>query len=246
MSDIDICDRVRDAQRLTDSRDIPQFVGFLSPLEAAAAEPLLKGVRHRFFGGFESAERTFLGIFPDWVDRQNEQSLFPITPITFRFKPEFPLSHRDFLGAVMALGVTRRSVGDILVKKGAAVLFAAAAPAKLILSEVTKVGSVGVLLGEGLPEDFHFEKDFEDGSATVQSLRLDSVVAQLSNSSRNKAAELISDGLVSVNSVARQKGTAVVREGDILSVRGHGKFLIESAADHSKKGRIILRWKKYI
>lgn len=246
MSDIDVCDRVRDAVRLMSARDIPQFVGFLSPVEAAAAEPLLKNVCHSFFGGYAGAERTFLGVFPSWVSEENERHLFPITPISFCFKPELSLSHRDFLGAVMALGVTRRSVGDISVSCGSAVLFAAEAPAKLILNEINKVGSVGVILSEGVADGFSFEKNFKNAFATVQSLRLDSVVAQLSCCSRSKASELIADGCVAVNSVARQKPTATVNQGDVLSIRGYGKFVIESSEEHSKKGRIILRWKKYI
>ena len=82
-------------------------------------------------------------------------------------------------------------------------------------------------------------------STTVASLRLDNVVAALTGGSRSRAVELINSSLVSVNSVIEQKITLNLQSGSAVTVRGFGKFLIEDAGGNTKKGRIILKYKKY-
>ncbi len=87
------------------------------------------------------------------------------------------------------------------------------------------------------------KKEFTD---TVSSLRLDCVVASICSVSRNEALELINDGRVVRNSFTQQKPTLKVANGDVISVRGKGKFEIVSADELSKKGRIILKYTKYV
>ncbi len=244
MSDIDTSVKLRDAARLSELRNIPKFVGFLSAAEAAEGIKHLSGCRYQVFGGYEGAERSYIGIFPQWCEPSAEQ--FPLTSITFTFREADTLSHRDFLGSVMALGLERSAVGDILIEKGRAVMFVSRDISEYILTQIDKVGRVGVTLCEGHTEPLPGIGGFVTATATVASLRLDCVVGALTGKSRNSSQELIGSGLISINSLAAEKPTATIRDGDVLSIRGFGRWEIVSTSDISKKGRVIIKWKKYI
>lgn len=238
--------RVSDAIRLCDSTAFPKFIGFLTPEEAALAEAVARkqNADYVFFGGYEAAERVFFGAFPDWCNSREEY--FPIKPITFKYRESDRLSHRSFLGTFMSLGLARETVGDILVGQGRTVAFFSEDIADFVFSQIEKISNVGVRLEYGYKEPLPTMSGFEEMTDTVASGRLDCVVASLVRSSRGVASELIADGLVSVNSVCCQKTVKAVTSGDKITVRGKGKFIIDSIDTRSKKDRLILKAKKYI
>lgn len=236
--------RVNDAANLTVRTGKPHFLGFLTVNESAAANAVLKklSVRFAFFGGYDAAERVMLGCFPDWC----ESADFPISPITFSYNRNFVLSHRDFLGALMSLGISRESVGDILVESGRAVVFLSSDICGYVKEQIKKVGSVGVEIAAGYTSELPGASCRQDMSVTVSSLRMDCVLAAVCSLSRTRAKEMIEDGTVSVNGIGVQKISNTVCQGDRLTVRGRGRFDIISCKDHSKKGKIILEYGKYI
>lgn len=236
-------------QRVSDTADICEknsalkFLGFLSPEEAKLADEILKHriIRYGFFGGYEAAQRVFLGCFPDWA----EAIEYPIASVTATFRKADRLSHRDVLGSLMALGIKRETVGDIL-EEGRAVIFLAEETADYVLTQLEKIGRVGVTLQKGFTPPLPMGQTFKDFSATVSSARLDCVICALANLSRTDAARIIEQGFVRLNSVEVQKVTRQVEQGDIISVRGSGKFIVESLSERTRKDRIILKYKKYI
>ena len=236
--------RVRDAANLCDRTNTPRFLGFLTPVETATALSVLEkcGCRVACFGGYEAAERVLVAVLPLWCD----QPEFPLTAITVRYRPCDRLTHRDFLGALMGLGLTRESVGDILCEPGRTVAFLRKEVASFVLSQLEKVGSFGVTVAEDFQLPLPQCTEKKPGSDTVASLRLDGVIAALCACSRKTATEWITDGRVSVSSVACIKPTKTVATGDRISVRGVGKFVIENTDSVSKKGRIILQYSKYV
>lgn len=236
--------RVRDAAKLCDRTGTPRFFGFLTPSEAAQAVSVLKNdpCRYRLFGGYEMAERTVLACLPDWCEEPD----YPITAVTLHFRACDRLSHRDFLGALMGLGLTRESVGDILVEAGRAVIFLLNDIAPYVLSQLEKVGAVGVTAEEGFCMPLPQASKKVSASDTVASMRLDCVVSALCGCSRKAATEWIEDGKVSIHSVACDKVTHTVLSGDSVTVRGVGKFTIDSADAFSRKGRIIMQYSKYV
>ncbi len=242
MSDIDIKAKVSDAIKQSEEKCCPKFIGFFSPSERAEILPILKNVRHSFFGGYENSERVILCVMPDWMESASD---YPIKALTFSFRRQDKLSHRDFLGSLMALGIKRSTVGDILVADGEACAFVLSEVAEYIMSQITKIGKIGVKITEGMPEVLPGMSGFIEGSGTVASLRLDCVVSALSGKSRNASADFISGGFVSLNSVAQEKLTQEVKSGDVIALRSIGKFIIVSGDERSKKGRVILKWKKY-
>lgn len=235
--------RIDDLKKFCDKSNSPKFIGFLTAQEAAVAVKRFKvGDKYSLSGGYDNAERVMLGILPDWC----EEPVFPIKAITFTYRECDVLSHRDFLGALMALGITRETVGDILVEKGRAVAFVADDVSKFVFTQIDKIGSVGVTLTNGYTAPLPTSSQKQSFSVTVASTRLDCVVAALCGASRGEATEKIGDGYVSVNSVCVTKPTANVKANDKITVRKRGKFEITSCDEHSKKGRIILKYDKYI
>ena len=235
--------RVKDLKQIVDRTASPKFTAFLTPEEVSVAVKQFSiGEKHDLFGGYDNAERVMLGVLPDWC----EEATFPITAITFNYRPCDKLLHRDFLGALMALGITRESVGDILVGEGKTVAFVSSDVSRFVLTQVNKIGNVGVSLSEGFAEPLPQLGQKKEFSVTVASTRLDCVVAAICNLSRTQAADKIIDGFVSVNSVGVMKPTLNVKSQDKITVRQKGRFEIDSCDEISKKGRIILKYDKYI
>ena len=236
--------RVSDMFTLAQRTCMPRFLGFLTESEQSQAIKILSSDNAKFkiWGGYEQAQRVMLACLPDWCDEPE----YPISALTFRFRNCDSLTHRDFLGSLMALGITRESVGDILVEQGRAVLFISSDIADFVKSQLEKVGRVGVDIENGFSEPLPQQGVLTAFSDTVASMRLDCVVSALINSSRKSALELIEGGMVSICSVVCEKSARIVKSGENVTVRGKGKFFIDSADEFSKKGRIILKYSKYV
>lgn len=236
--------------RIDDTADIcertgrPKYLGFLSCEEAVLAQKTLekRSVSFELSGGYNGAERVMLGCFPDWMD----EAEFPIQAITFTYRKTDILRHRDFLGSLMSLGLKRESVGDILIEEGRAVVFTADEIADYVIAQTEKIGRVGVKAEKGYTFPLPQRDALAEFSETVASERLDCVVAALAGISRGTAAQKIAEGTVSVNSVVCEKATKTVAQGDVVAVRGKGKFVIDSLEDRTRKNRIVLKYKKYI
>lgn len=195
--------RLNDTVNAVYKTDSPKFLGFFSAEEAVLISNWLKNrnVRFSLFGGFCEAQRIMVCCLPEWCDNPS----FPIDAVTITFVPSFELTHRDFLGSVLGLGLKREAVGDILIEHGRAVLFLSRDISKYVLENLNKVGRCGVKLAKGYDLPLPNAAVMRENTVTVASLRLDCVVSAFANCSRNTAVELIENGLVSVNSVVTQK-----------------------------------------
>lgn len=238
---------VLDAMRLCETRSVPRFVGFLDERQRAAADKLLRREgcgNFAFYGGYDDAERTYLGVFPDGMDG-NDESAFPISAIAFRYRTGVALAHRDFLGMLLSCGVKREKVGDILCGDGLSVAFAETGIARFLEGQITKVGGEGVSV---IP-DYHGElpaaHSFSELRDTVASPRLDAVVKIAVGCSREEAARRIEAGLVSVNHIPCLSASGTVREKDVLSIRGVGRFVLQTLGPVSRKGRLFITILKY-
>lgn len=239
--------RVADAITLCDRQSCPHFVGFLDEGQRAQVMPLLqreKAVSFRFFGGFDGAERTVLGVFPPFIEP--EDALFPLRVLKFSYRAQAALSHRDFLGTMLSCGIKREAVGDIVCGAGETIAVVSEEVAPFLQQQIEKVGGEGVTVTTADGETLTVERRFQPISATVASPRLDNVVKALMGCSREKAAAAIVGGLVSVNHVPYDAVAKTVVEGDILSLRGVGRFRIEALSAHTKKGRLFLSAQKYL
>lgn len=244
--------RVLDKIELCRRRSIPACTSFLSPGERAAAERLIAGCghpAHLFFGGYEGAERTVCVFLPDWLEGENWQrgEDCPVAALRCTFREEEEVSHRDVLGAVMGLGITREKVGDILVGRGRCDILALRELEPYLLQNLDSAGRARltvkpIALGELEPPEARREIVRD----TVSSLRLDAVAASAFRLSRGKAAELISSGRLNLNYRECTKPDRAVAAGDVLSCRGFGKCAVKEVPGLSKKGRIMIVLERYV
>ena len=224
--------RAYDAVELYERRGAPRFVGFLNDREAAFLRDNISSKRQiSFFGGHPDAERVMFGAGADDGD-------FPITALEFTYKPEYRLTHRDFLGALMALGIRREAVGDILTGSGRTVVFFTDEIAPYILSNVDKVGRVGVRVGYADLSELPEGDKGEERVITLSSLRLDAFVAAACDLSREKAARLIKADLVTVDHAINNGVAFNLSEGSSVAVRGYGKYIIKAVLGTSRKGKL--------
>ena len=239
--------KANDIIRLRDLRNIPKFSAFLTPAEATIIESNIKAPNCFFFGGFANAERRIFAAFPDYICEPFEA--FPISVLKIEYRNTDILSHRDFLGSFMAMGITRDSIGDICVSEGLTLAFVASEIATYLSEQITKIGRVGVtikIIDANSIDDFFNAPKTIPLNFTVSSFRLDAVLSGLVGCSRTKAENYIKEGLVFVNSFEVTKVTKVIKVGDFITLRGTGKFLITDCNGVSKKGREIITAEKYI
>lgn len=243
--------RLRDAVRLSASGGRARFFGFLDEREAGVVKRLAE--RNRFsnvllWGGYPGAERVMSGAFPDFLapELAPEAETFPVSAVTAAFRACDRLSHRDFLGALLGAGIERPALGDLLVEEGRCVFFCRSGIVPFLLSNVEKIGNVGVRLRPGFDEPLPPARRYGEWSAVVASARLDCTVAAAGGGSRGEAAELIRSGLVQLNHETVVSPDAAVREGDKLSVRGKGRFVLDRLGPVTKKGRLSIKGRKYL
>ena len=239
-----LCARVNEALKNADSHSRCSFIGFLDERQAQLVKRKIGNIGNvLYWGGADECERVVLGVFPDWME--NDSAQFPIEALTFTFRKESTLSHRDILGSLMGLGIERDTVGDILVGEGRAVIFVRTEVVKYIVTQMTKIGREGVKISSGYEGELPKGAALLPISTTIASPRLDCVVAALINCGRTEAAQRISAGTVSLNFAPCISVSQEVKEKDKLSIRGEGKFLIEQIGPLTRKKRLSFRAGKY-
>lgn len=189
---------------------------------------------YAFFGGFENSERKMLGIFFDDIDYGD----FPLSAVEFKYRKCDTLTHRDFLGSLMSLGIERDTVGDILVDNGRCVVFVKSELKDYIVSQIFKIGRIGVKITDADLTDLPKGRGTEEKSYTVSSLRLDNIVAAVTGLSRDKTSKVILSGDVSLNFKTEQNVSRLLKQGDTFTIRGKGKFSLDTVSGVTKKGRL--------
>ena len=238
--------RINDSVRRCGLRSVPAFVGFLDASGAALAEKIGRRERavYKLYGGYDGAERLYFGVFPEWCEP--DIGAFPIVRLKITNKSRNEFTHRDVLGTIMSLGLERDTVGDIIVGGRESFVFVSDFVSQYIITQLTKIASCGVEITADSVSEMPAVNRFSEGSDTIASARLDCVAAALGNFSRSSAAEVISAGMVSVNGTETLKPTVEIAGGDIISIRKRGRFIVDAISDRTKKGRIILKYRKYI
>lgn len=238
--------RLSDAADQADRYSCPRFVGFLDERQRAVAQGLLRhteGVAFSFFGGHPEAERTVAGVFPSFMEP--DDTCFPITAVGFTYRREASLTHRDFLGALLSCGVKREKIGDILCGEGMAVAFVDADIAPFLAEQVDKVKREGVRCLFPYDGELPAAHTFQEIRGTVASPRLDAIVKVATGLSREEAARRIAAGLVSLDHAPCLSASAAVNAGNILSVRGVGRFRMDAVGPVTRKGRMVVVLQKY-
>ncbi|MBQ7693299.1 MAG: RNA-binding protein [Oscillospiraceae bacterium] len=242
----EILKRALDLARRCEGRGVPANTGFLTPAEryALTHEPALREAHMVFHGGYPDAERTMAFFLPDWMEEDALE--LPEYLCALRLRAYFgEPGHRDYMGAILGMGVGREWVGDILVDGPEAIVLCQPSVLRHLLG-IEKVGRYGVRAEEiALSEIPVREKHTEERRFTVMSPRLDAVAAGLFHLSRTECARQIALGALSLNYSECLKPDAPVREGDVLSLRGAGKGRVAEIGGSSRKGRLFVTAELY-
>ena len=240
--------RVWDKREQCRLRSIPAATAFLSPQEQAAATRLLNALGQRegyvFWGGYDGAERQRLLFLPDWMNGPDDTAAAALRALC---RSGATLTHRDFLGSLMALGLTREKIGDILVESGGCQVLVDPSSLDFLVQNWDSAGreklTVSPLPLEALTVPEAAVKEVRD---TVSSLRLDNVLASAFSLSRGRAAEAVEKGAVQVNWTVCQKPDKPVAAGDTITCRGLGKCVLDSVGSPTKKGRLPVVIRRFV
>lgn len=236
--------RIDDTVHLCEKRGVPCFLGFLDLREQAVVEDYLsnKGYHWTLFGGYDEAERRLLAIFADYYEPMAED--YPLCAVGFRYRPVREITHRDVLGTLMGAGIRRDKIGDILCGEGLSVVFLREEIADFVCDQIDRIGGEGVTVIPGYDGVLPINHTYREISDTIASPRLDAVVKSLLRLSREKAAELIRLGSVSVDHRPALSASVPLTAPCTVSVRGYGRFLVDQIGPQTKKGRWLLSARK--
>lgn len=229
-------------------RNIPVSTCFLSPYEQEMSK-FLFGQQDclRAFGGYPDAERKMLVYLPDYLDEQTLADEAGLKCLRASFYENDSPSHRDFLGALMGLGIAREAVGDILVGNSSCDFFVTTEIAPFLLQNFISAGRVKLHIEEiSLKDLTTAEPQTKEIRDTLASLRLDSVISSGFRIGRSQASDLITGGRAAINGLPCEKPDKPVTEGMKISVRGLGKILLRTVGGTTKKGRISVVIDRYI
>lgn len=236
--------RLRDLAERSYSQGVFTFTGFLGLSEQEIFWQQEKELRHAGYvleGGCTGADRVMVR-FGDALELGYEVP-FPIvcihiSPLQEKFADE--LSHRDFLGALMNLGIDRSTLGDIKVGHREAYLFCQDSIAGFICDNLEQIKHTHVKCV--VTEEFESipREEPEIISIQVQSLRVDAVLAKVYNMSREKSLDLFRAGKVYVNGRLCENNSRLLKAGETVNARGFGKFTLTGELRETRKGRLAV------
>ncbi len=236
-----ILSRAEDAVLICERKYQIKTVGFLNPHQRVIIKKNIYpsvDVTMSFEGGYDDAERTLMVCAPEFLAAEIDDIL-KVIKVTGRDVAS--LTHRDYLGSLMGLGITRENIGDIIVSGSGAYIFVKAEIADYIVNNLDKIGRHGVKTTICKCKEVEIPKPMtKEIAGTVSSLRLDAVLSVAAGIARGRAAELISSGAVSLNFEVCESVSEKVEEGDLISVRGIGRMRLERIGNLTRKGRISI------
>lgn len=261
--------RLSELSRQAFHRGIITYTDFLNLNEQSILHALPKNslyTEYVLFGGYDGAERQMAAFLPDdalslrcryGAEQEGEGGIPPevelfsdriavleISPLHAKYADK--LTHRDYLGALMNLGVERGKMGDILIDDPKALVFLDAKLKAFVMEELTRIRRTSVQTAEVDFQDFSYTPNVQEIKGTVSSVRLDALLALAFSSSRSSLTGLIGAGKVFVNGRLTTSNGCQIREQDIISVRGMGKFRFAGQLSVTKKNRICVLIHKYI
>lgn len=223
-------------------RGYTTFSDFLNLEEISLLKSLHTESEYNLYGGYDNADRC-VASFGECEEYQYPISCIKIEPANQKFADE--LSHRDFLGALMNLGINRSTLGDIIVTNNTGYLFCLNSIKEYILQNLDRIKHTTVRCTESVLPAEIAEKKPEPIELTVSSQRVDITVAAVFKLSRNAVTQLVNQEKVFINSKIAYKESLTLKSGDIVSVRGKGKFIFDGEIRQTKKNKSVIGIRLY-
>lgn len=246
-----ILDKIEFAQK----RDTIETTDFLDMYQISMVKTFLRKIECKnalLNGGFEDAERKILFLFTDKYNEKmvekNYQKVMKVTRISLPEEERGKYAHRNYLGGIVKLGIKREKVGDILVADDGADILVKdelVETLKQELGTLTRFQNAKIEIVE-LKDLRKQEIKVEEISIIVPSLRLDNIVSDLAKTSRSKAVQILDSERVFVNGQSETKASKQVRLGDVITIRGKGRFVVKEFTGTTRSGRTVVRIEKYV
>lgn len=257
MNDDGIKKRLRDLSRRSYNNNQYTFTDFLAMADLSdfydmtvlpsTHEMSLAPCGYTVNGGYEGAERCMIRFGNEeelGYDQPFPMNCIKISPLQDKFSDA--LSHRDFLGALMNLGIEREKLGDILVKGNSCFVFANETVTEVIIREITRVKHTSVIAKIADNEMEAYKPMLEAGTVQAKSPRIDSFIAKVHKLSRNDSAQLFVTSKVFVNGRLMSNESYQLKPEDVITVRGFGKVIYHGESGSTRKGNMILNYERYI
>jgi RNA-binding protein YlmH len=233
-------ERVIEWVELTEVRKKSRLTFFLDPREQFIVASIVgrsSDVKVSFEGGYKEAERKRGLITPDFLHPSHNDYNLALLSIRGSYK-SIPFSHRDILGALLGLGIKRETLGDILISEQHVQIIATGEMARFIDANLFQIGKASISCERiDFSQLIAVVEEWLMKEASVSSLRLDNILAELLSLSRTKANPLIKSGRVKVNWKTIDQPSMQLQEGDILSVKGFGRFLFQEIEGITRKSK---------
>lgn len=233
--------------------ELAMFYEATGAMEQSGNSAAFNGATYYVYGGREDADRNVVCFLPTYLDAetfllaQNESpeiiSCIKITPVNAKFADD--LNHRDYLGALMNLGIERDMTGDILCSENEAYIYVIKDIAPIICKELIRIKHTSVKCEEVLPSECNLQNQFDVIEGSVASERLDAILAFVYKLSRSAASELIAAEQVFIDGRSAYSGGYDLKVGAKVSVRGHGKFIYDGIKGNTRKGRLFVTVRIY-
>lgn len=225
----------------------PKFTLFLDERQQCLLSGFLKKnkiCKYLFFGGADNTQRNIMGIFPK--NMHMDTALFPISVLKIEVFGNNNISHRDYLGALMGMQIRREMIGDILINKSYCYVFTMSTISHFLFQDLKFIGNNTVKVSiEDLDSLSDFKQEFDYLSGVVSSLRLDCIVSLIIKKSRKICAEIIESGLLKLNYEINQNISKQIKENDVISIKGFGKFVFLGCEHKTKKDKLYVNIKVY-
>ena len=226
-----------------------RYTEFLSLYELSIfyeMEKELSFAEPKVFGGCDMAERCMIRFGMEEMGTESEE--FPISIL--EIKPSMPkfaqkLSHRDYLGSILGLGLKREKIGDIFVRENSACVFVNESVESFIIAHLDTVSRTKVTVCKVSAVPGNLQPRLLGKEVLVSSNRVDSIIAKLYGLSRDEALRLIKNGSVFINGRMLSKNAAVLQENQIVSVRGYGKFIFDGEGNKTRKDKLYVHLSIY-
>lgn len=243
--------KVLDKKKICNSKNKITYTDFLNEKEQRVIEKNVKLENAFFYGVNENADRKILVFYPEKLTeelvRKSLKSVLSGIRIILKNDQIGNYEHKNYLSALIKIGIDRGKIGDILVDDYGADIIAFDMNKEFIiqsLSELTRFRKANIDI---IPIDDIKQKidRFEESTIIVSSMRIDNIVAELAGCSRTNADEYINSEKVFVNYETALKVSKTIFEGDIVTIRGKGKFRIDGLVRNTRNNRFVIKVNKY-
>ena len=247
--------QVQDKIEMSKRKNKVENTDFLDMYQISLVKKYLREkniTNYELYGGYEEAERKILVIYPeeieDYVLKKTYNDIIKIVRVELPEEDKGKFSHRNYLGGIVKLGLKREKVGDIVVAPNGADIIVVKEFADILAKELPtltrfKNANISIVPINKLRKQ---EIRVEDINIIIPSFRLDKIVSDLAKTSRNKAVNIIEQDRVFINGQNETKLSRNIKENDIITIRGKGRFIIKETKGTTKSGRYIVRVEKYV